>query len=211
MTLSISIDLSDRDLEHFTAAQKAASEAAAHKTSTEVIEAAGKLLEEAQKVQVPDFIGQRLAKLDTLIAMARDEGWALPEEDRQRVLSALVYFADPKDVIPDSVPVLGYLDDAIMIELCTRELKHEFDAYEDFCDYRQHEAQRRGQNPASVGRADWLASRREELIERMHTRRERDYGVGYGTSSGYGGSSGYASKRSYLTSASWRPGIFRMS
>lgn len=211
MTLSINIDLSERDLEHFTAVQKAAYEAAAHKTPAEVIEAAGELLQQAQKVQVPDFIGQRLARLDTLIAMVRDEGWALPEQDKQRVLSALVYFADPKDVIPDSVPVLGYLDDAIMIELCTRELKHEFDAYEDFCDFRQHEADHRGQNPAAVGRADWLHSRREELIERMHTRRERDYGVGYGSSSGYAGGSGYASKRSYLSSASWRPGTFRMS
>lgn len=202
MPLSISFELSDQDIEHFVAAQRSATEAAGHKSAEEVIAAGAALLIEAQKADVPDFIAQRLSKLDNLIAMVRDEGWHLPEEDRKRVLAALVYFADPADVIPDSVPVLGYLDDAIMIELCVRDLKHEIDAYDDFCDYRESEARRQGLDPAGVGRADWLESRREELINRMHSRRERDFGTGYGASSGY------ASKRNYAT-ASWRPGIFR--
>lgn len=205
MPLSIAFELSDQDIEHFTSAQKAAREAAGEKSADEIITAASRLLVDAQKVHVPDFVGQRLAHLDTMIAMARDEGWAMPEADKQRVLSALVYFADPKDVIPDAIPVLGYLDDAIMIELCMRDLKHEFDAYEDFCDFRQAEAVRRGENPSVVGRAEWLEGRREELLDRMHTRRERDFGTGYGSSSGY------ASKRSYLRGASWRPGIFKLS
>ena len=104
--------------------------------------------------------------------MVRDEGWALPDEDRQRVLSALVYFADPKDMIPDSVPVLGYFDDAITIELCVRDLRHELDAYDEFCEFRQGEAERRGLEPAKVGRADWLEARRDELQDRMHRRRD---------------------------------------
>ena len=140
MSFSITIDLSERDLEHFQAAQKQAVESAAKKSDAEIIDAATQLLAEAVKVTVPDFIAERLGKLDDMIAMLRDEGFALPEEDRQRVLSALVYFADPKDVIPDSVPVVGYLDDAIMIELCVRELKHELEAYEDFCAYRVEQA-----------------------------------------------------------------------
>ena len=162
------------------------------------------MLVEAQKVHIPDFILQRLLRLDDLIAMVRDEGFALPQEDCQRVLGALAYFCDPKDVIPDSVEVLGFLDDAIMIELVVRDLKHELEAYDDFCEFREREAQRRGMEPAAVGRADWLGGRREELIERMHERRERDYG------SGYGSSSGYASVRSSYVRG-WRPGMFRLS
>ncbi len=203
MPLSISFELSDQDLEHFVSAQRSATAAAESKSADEIIAASTQMLEGALKARVPDFVQQRLARLDNMIAMLRDEGWALDEEDRKRVLAALVYFVDPADVIPDSAPVLGYLDDAIMIELCVRDLKHELDAYDDFCDFRESEAVRLGLDPAKVGRCDWLDARREELQNRMHMRRERDFGVGYGSSSGY------SSGKTYL-SRSWRPSIFRM-
>ena len=203
MSLSISFELSDQDLEHFVAAQRSATAAAGSKGAEEIIAASTRMLEGALKTSVPDFVQQRLTKLDNLIAMLRDEGWSLPEADRQRVLAALVYFVDPADVIPDSVPVLGYLDDAIMIELCVRDLKHELDAYDDFCDFRESEASRLGMEPSKVGRCDWLDARRDELQNRMHLRREREFGVGYGNSSGY------ASGKTYL-SRSWRPSIFTM-
>jgi uncharacterized membrane protein YkvA (DUF1232 family) len=201
MPLSISFELSDRDLEHFTTALTAARASAAHKTADEIIAAASSLLIEANKIEVPDFIADRLDRLDALIAMSRDEGWHLGEEDRQRVLSALVYFADPADVIPDSVPVLGYFDDAIAIEMCVKELTHEIAAYDEFCEFRQREADLRGLDPATVGRADWLEARRDELVDRMHRQRNREMGGGYGDSSGYG-------RRGY-TSA-YRPGLIRV-
>jgi uncharacterized membrane protein YkvA (DUF1232 family) len=204
MSISLNFELNDRDLEHFQAAMTAAKKAADGKSSQEIIDCAAKLLADAQKVQIPDFILERLLRLDDMIAMVRDEAWALPEADRERVLSALVYFCDPNDVIPDNVAVLGFLDDAIMIELSVRELKHEIDAYDDFCDFRQHQAQRRGLEADKVGRADWLEGRREELVERMHQRRDRDMGVGYGSSSGYGSRQG-----SYVRT--WRPGMFKFT
>ena len=201
MPLTINFELSDRDLEHFNSAIKAATFSAGSKSPDEVITAAGKLLEEASSLELPDFIMERLDKLDALIAMLKDEGWALPEEDRARVLSALVYFADPKDIIPDNVPVLGYFDDAIAIELCVKELRHELDAYDEFCDFRQNEAERRGLNPANVGRADWLNNRRDELQSRMHRQRSRDFGTGYGNSSGY-------AREGYVNA--WRPSLLRV-
>ena len=201
MPLTLTFELSDRDLEHFNQALAAARAQAGQKNADEIIAAASRLLGGADKIDVPDFVGQRLERLDALIAMLRDEGWNLPEEDRERVLSALVYFADPSDVIPDNIPVLGFLDDAIAIEMCVRDLHHELDAYDEFCEFRQGEADRRGQDPAAVGRADWLQSRRDELVDRMHRRRNRETGSGYGDSSGY-------ARRGY-TSA-YRPGMMRV-
>src|SRR5690554_1514403 len=113
MPLSLTIELNEQDLAHFTGALKAAHKAAGDRDPEEIIAAAAALLEDAQKARVPDFIRERLERLDDMIAMVRDEGWHLDEEDRNHVLSALVYFVDPKDVIPDNVEVLGYLDDAI--------------------------------------------------------------------------------------------------
>lgn len=201
MSLSITIDLSDRDLQHFRDAMKQADAAAAQGDGAAIVAAATKLLVSAQTPNLPDFIAGRLAQLDDMIAMLNDEGWALPAEDRRHVLGALVYFAKESDLIPDSVPVLGFLDDAIAIELAVRELKNELEAYDDFCDYRDREAKRRNLDPSQVGRADFLEERRVELIERIHTRRERAMGQGYGQSSGY------ASGKRY-TGAGWRPSVF---
>lgn len=201
MPLSLSFELSDRDLAHFTQAMESARAAAGNKSAEEIMSAASTLLQGADQIELPDFIAERLDRLDAMIAMLRDDGWHLPEEDRQRVLSALVYFADPKDVIPDNVPVLGYFDDAIAIEMCVKDLKHELDAYDEFCEFRQGEAERRGLDPAKVGRADWLEARRDELIDRMHRRRNRQTGSGYGDSSGY-------ARRGYTTA--YRPGMMRV-
>ncbi|HBD19325.1 MAG TPA: hypothetical protein DC063_04015 [Arenimonas sp.] len=201
MPLSLSFELSDRDLAHFTQAMESARAAAGNKSAEEIMSAASVLLKGADQIELPDFIAERLDRLDAMIAMLRDDGWHLPEEDRQRVLSALVYFADPKDVIPDNVPVLGYFDDAIAIEMCVKDLKHELDAYDEFCEFRQGEAERRGLDPAKVGRADWLEARRDELIDRMHRRRNRQTGSGYGDSSGY-------ARRGYTTA--YRPGMMRV-
>ena len=204
MSLSLTIDLNDQDLAHFADALKTCRQAAGSKSDAEIIQSAAALLEGAQQTKVPDFIRGRLERLDDMIAMVRDEGWHLDAEDRQKVLAALVYFADPKDVIPDHVEVLGFLDDAIMIELCVRELRHELDAYDDFCEFREREARKRGVEPSTLGRTEWLDGRRDELVERMHARRQRDgeggFGIGYGSSSGYG-RSGYA--------RAWRPSLFR--
>lgn len=201
MPLAISFELSDRDLEHFQTAIKAAAAAAVAKSPDDILDAAGQLVKDAGSMQLPDFIFKRLDRLDALIAMVRDEGWALPAEDRQRVLAALAYFADPQDIIPDSVPVLGYFDDAIAIELCVRDLSAEIEAYDEFCEYRQGEAERRGMEPSQVGRADWLGSRRDELQDRMHRQRNREAGTGYGNSSGY-------ARERYTTA--WRPGLLRV-
>jgi len=205
MSISLNFELNDRDLEHFQSAMAAAKKAAGGKSPQEIVDCAARLLSDAQKVAIPDFIKERLLHLDDMIAMVRDEAWALSGEDRDRVLSALTYFCDPDDVIPDNVAVLGYLDDAIMIELSVRQLRPELDAYDEFCDFRQNQAQRRGLEADKVGRADWLDARREELVDRMHRRRARESGAGIG----YGNSSGYGSGKSYTRA--WRPGMFKFT
>ncbi len=174
MGLSINIELSDNDLDHFQEVLKRAHMAAGSKDSHEITEAARQLLVDAHLSKAPEFISERLSKLEALINMVHDAGWGLPHEDKARVLTALTYFADPKDVIPDNVPVVGYLDDAIMIELCVRELKHELEAYEDFCSFRKNEAEGHGLDPNTMDRADWMEERRQELQDRMRRRRDRD-------------------------------------
>jgi uncharacterized membrane protein YkvA (DUF1232 family) len=103
-----------------------------------------------------------------MIRMLSDLEWRLPHDDAARVLNALAYFAEPEDLIPDHIPGLGYLDDAIMIELVVRELQHEIEAYQDFCDYRD----RQTKDGADSSREGWLDARRKELQARMRRRRK---------------------------------------
>ncbi|MEO5559312.1 MAG: YkvA family protein [Dokdonella sp.] len=182
MSLAITIELGDADLQHFIDAMHRAQEEAKHLSPREVTDAASKLLVEGHQIKLPHFIAERLGKLDSMIAMVHDDGFALPDDDKQRVLACLTYFANPEDIIPDHVPVLGFLDDAIMIELCVRELQHEIEAYEDFVAYRKNEAAAHGVDPSTLKthRVEWAEARRIELIDRMRKRRGQSYQSGGG-------------------------------
>ena len=177
MSLDITIQLGDDDLDHFIEAMQRAQVKAADLSPQQIVDAASKLLVDVPTTKIPDFIKDRLDKLDQMLQLVVDEGYALPDEDRGRVLSCLAYFADPQDIIPDSVPVIGFLDDAIMIELCVRELKPEIDSYGDFVLYRTQEAARRGVDLAELKthRVDWLETRRQEAHEAMRKRRREGY------------------------------------
>ncbi len=177
MSLAITIELGDADLQHFVDAMKKAQAEAKNLSPKQIADAAAQLLVEGHKVKVPHFIAERLHKLDDMISMVNDEGFGLPAEDKERVLACLTYFANPQDIIPDNVPVLGFLDEAIMIELCVRELRYEIEAYEDFVDFRKREAAARGVDPATLKtqRVDWAEARRVEVIDRMRKRRGQSY------------------------------------
>ena len=171
MSIRIAFDLSDKDLDHFRMIMKQARKNAETISEQQIIEAAEEVMKEVGESDVPDFISERLSKLQVMTGMLRDSEWQLPEEETNRVLSALAYFSEPEDLIPDHIPGLGFLDDAIMVELVVRELKHEIEAYEDFCAFRAREETRRDDDEDEVTREEWLAGRRMELHSRMRRRR----------------------------------------
>ena len=189
MSLAITIELSDDDLKHFADAMQGAQQESKNLTPQEITDAAARLLKDGKDNKLPAFIADRLSKIGSMVAMVGDAGFAMEDEDKKRVLSCLTYFANPKDIIPDSVPVLGFLDDAIMIELVVRELQHEVEAYDDFVVYRADEARRRGVDPSTLNteRVEWAEARRLELLSRMKSRRSS----------------------SYSSSSGWRPSLFK--
>lgn len=175
MGMQVSFELDDDDLKHFELIMREARKAAANAPPEVIVAGAEKLLQQIGNSRVPAFIMQRLQRLRVMIKMLADPEWRLPEQDAARVLNALAYFCEPEDLIPDHIPGIGFLDDAIMIELVEAELKHEIDAYKDFCDFRDSGPLKTGVKTRSsdLTRDAWLDTRRDELQSRMHRRRKR--------------------------------------
>lgn len=165
MGLHISFELDDDDLEHFRLIMLQARNAASRKSPEEIVATANQLMQQIGALRASGFIAERMQKLRQLMRMISDVDWRMPHEESSRILNALAYFAEPDDLIPDEIPGLGYLDDAIMIELVVRELQHEIEAYEEFCEFR-------AQKP-TLASAE-LETIRTELQARMRQRRQRD-------------------------------------
>jgi len=172
MSLRVSFELDDNDLKHFRLIMREARKAAAGIAPEDIVASAEDLLSVIGNTGVPVFVRERLDKLRLMIDMLTDIDWRLPHNEAKRVLNALAYFAEPEDLIPDSIPGLGFLDDAIMIELVVRDLKHEIEAYEDFSAFRKRVREENGRR-MGVSREQWLESRRNDLHSRIRRRRER--------------------------------------
>jgi len=171
--MKINFELSENDLKHFRKIMRSVRQRFRDVPESEIVEATKDLLENIDESTTPDFITDRMHKLRQLIEMLEDEEWALSGKDRERVVHGMTYFAEPEDMIPDRVPVLGYLDDAIMVELVVGELAAELEAYRDFCDFRLKREERFGKDEDPGTRAEWLVSRRKQLHQRMRRRRSR--------------------------------------
>jgi uncharacterized membrane protein YkvA (DUF1232 family) len=176
MSLRITLDFTENDLEHFRKRARAAMESSRELDAETIIKGARALLDEVNEKVTADYIRDRLNQISVLTQMLEDEGWGMQDVGRSRVLAALAYFNAPDDLIPDDVPGVGYLDDAIMVELLCRELKPEMDAYEDFVAYRISEAKRRGMDPDELNRGDFLKAREQALLARMRRRRRGSSG-----------------------------------
>ncbi len=169
MALNISFELQDQDLDYFRNIMQKTQQSVSQLSQSDVLSAARELASEV-KHQVPEFVASRLKQLELLVAMVEDKEWDLTDEEKLDVLSALAYFAKPEDLIADHLPVLGFLDDAIMIELVAQELADDLQAYSEFTSFRQAEIERRGAE-AQTSKADWLESKRQELQSWMRRRR----------------------------------------
>jgi uncharacterized membrane protein YkvA (DUF1232 family) len=174
MGLKLSFELSDRDLGYFRESLRQSREAVRDAEEKEIIDAVQHVLEEIRRNEpLPDFVAERIPQLELLIQMLADDEWQLPNTERERLLAMFVYFSDPEDILPDHIPVIGYLDDVIIIELVSRELQHVREAYDDFRAYRREFDDEHGKNVDGAIRRDRLDRMRQQLHQRMQQRSKK--------------------------------------
>lgn len=169
MPIQITFQLSDADLDYFRSAMREAQQKMRGRDERLILAGARHLARQARAFALADFVTERLRELDTLTRMLEDPDWELAGAHRTRVLDALAYFAEPGDLVPDQIPGLGLLDDAIMVELVVQELRPELDAYALFCGYREEQRARDGADPEE--RRRHLQERRRAMYARMESRR----------------------------------------
>ena len=173
--MRFTLELSDRDLRFFRDALRRSRDAVRHADENEIIEAIDDVLDEIkQEEPLPDFVARRVPQLESMIRMLKDDEWRLPVDQRERLLATFVYFGDPEDIVPDHIPVIGYLDDVIIIELVVRELHHVREAYDDFCAFRDSYDERFKTGHDAAVRRDRIDRKRQQLHLRMKRRLNRD-------------------------------------
>lgn len=168
--LKISFTLGERDLRHFRRELARAMGSVDRAKEDQITAAAVSLLARARAADPPDYVRERLDRLERIVQMTYDAEWSLPVAVKTRILAALSYLTDPDDLIPDAVPGLGFLDDAIMIELVSEQLRHELDAYLDYCEFRRNDDRNVFHRQGRISREERLARKREALRARIAAR-----------------------------------------
>ena len=186
--MRITIELDQTDVEKFADSMDRSRKLARTLDESDVVEAAKHALNTLPLGSAPAYVRNRVVGVQRLILMLEDEAWALPDPERAEVLTALVYFSDPDDLIPDDVEVIGLFDDAIVLELVLRRLRHVLEAYAAFCAFRDQfgcdDLKPAAGQPVSsthaalssqtrVRRAGELARHRDELRRRMQRQSRR--------------------------------------
>jgi uncharacterized membrane protein YkvA (DUF1232 family) len=171
----ISFSLDDSDLAYFRAIFRAAKQNAGEVERSKIEQGVRRLISDVRAAKrAPTFVLEAVQTLEDLLGLLDDQDYAAPATVHRSVLAALAYFSDAKDVIPDDIPMVGFLDDAIMIRLVEDELRHELWGYRKFCRFRDGAEQRPWSSIAKQRLPGRLKDKRDEIRAAIREREERD-------------------------------------
>lgn len=87
-----------------------------------------------KKLKVIPKLGDTLAIVPSMISLIRSyikkEYTDIPMGSIIAIISALIYFLSPIDIIPDSIPGFGHVDDAAVIATCLKWVSDDIKDYE---------------------------------------------------------------------------------
>lgn len=86
-----------------------------------------------KKMQTIPLAGKSLAYVPMMISMLRmymkKEYTEIPAASVISIVVALIYFLSPVDLIPDVIPGVGYVDDAVVVAACLSLVRTDIEDY----------------------------------------------------------------------------------
>jgi uncharacterized membrane protein YkvA (DUF1232 family) len=158
----VAFDLDEKDASYFRSLYREAKRGAADLDADAVIGEARAVVRRVRaSKKTPQFVLDAIGTLADLSDLIQDPEYAAPKKVRDDVLAAVAYFSNPDDLIPDKIPALGFLDDAIMVKIIEEEFKHELWGYRKFRKHRDSSEQR-----------PWSSAGGERLSKRLEADRK---------------------------------------
>lgn len=136
----------------------------------QVASAARALRADTDGGRLPTCLLQRLRRAAAIERMVADRAWEAANDAIGPASLVVDYVRSGNDLIPDALPRIGRLDDAIVVDTAWPTLSAEVTDYVDFCRVRSIEAAMRGSRPRefTFTRADWLEARQAEAAWMAH-------------------------------------------
>ncbi len=74
-------------------------------------------------------LGRQVLLLYKMLREWWNKSYPLPWKTAAAITAALLYFINPFDLVPDFIPVVGYLDDAVVIGACVKLIQVDLRKY----------------------------------------------------------------------------------
>ncbi len=159
------IDIQDVQVQRFNALAQSLNAEMPSLSADQLAGVARRVLRTAAMGGDSPFIRSRLRRAAEMRAMRADTAWRLSEDFQLRIGNLLDYVDDPLGLIPDKTPVIGLLDDALLVDIAMDVLRDELDGYAEFRRYLEAEAIARHVPVVDLGisRDEWQIAREDEL------------------------------------------------
>lgn len=86
-----------------------------------------------QKLKKVPVVGKQLSNVPMLVSLVKSyvqkDYQDIPIGSIIAIISALIYFVSPIDLLPDSIPVLGYVDDAAVFAFVWKMVEDDVEDY----------------------------------------------------------------------------------
>lgn len=128
------------------------------------------------------FVRSRLRRAEEMRALLADAGWRAGDDVARRIGLLIAYIDGSGGLFPNDVPMIGRLDDALLVDISMDTLRDELEDYAEFRRYRHAEAARLGvaDDATGIDRAQWERERDAELRLEQQLRRVRGQNYGGG-------------------------------